>query len=112
MLDMWDPEDFTDTKDDTGKGWRRKEFSDINAFLNLLLNDVHAAGKALTQLRTIGHEVIRAIIFMLENKYPYLALCSNYWKAKRDDTDFGRKLMVSLLLRMRRQHKLWRRRSM
>ncbi|KAK7044955.1 hypothetical protein R3P38DRAFT_3177178 [Favolaschia claudopus] len=107
-VEIWDPEDFndkddvrrvskgggTDKKNDINNSGRYiehthggviggKELGEINASLNLLLNDVHTAGKSTPRLRHMGHEVMGAIIFMLENEYPYLGLCSNHWKAKR-----------------------------
>ncbi|KAJ7230594.1 hypothetical protein GGX14DRAFT_583941 [Mycena pura] len=108
-VQLWDVDDFKETKDDVrrvskGGGTDKKndinnsgrfieyakggviggkEFGDINASLNLLLNDIYAAGKAPARLRDMGHEVTSAIVFMLEKEFPYLSLCSNHWKAKR-----------------------------
>ncbi|KAJ7212568.1 hypothetical protein GGX14DRAFT_564325 [Mycena pura] len=108
-VQIWDVDDFKETKDDVrrvskGGGTDKKndinnngryieyakggviggkELGDINASLNLLLNDVYTAGKAPARLRDMGHEVTSAIVYMLEKEFPYLSLCSNHWKAKR-----------------------------
>ncbi|KAJ7675417.1 hypothetical protein B0H14DRAFT_3066780 [Mycena olivaceomarginata] len=60
-----------------------QEFGLIRDELNTLLNDLFAAGKATRYLNRLGQQVRGALVHMLEHRFPYLALCTDHWKALR-----------------------------
>ncbi|KAJ7834189.1 hypothetical protein B0H14DRAFT_2798639 [Mycena olivaceomarginata] len=61
-----------------------QEFGLIRDELNHApLTTLFAAGKATRYLNRLGQQVRGALVHMLEHRFPYLALCTDHWKALR-----------------------------
>jgi hypothetical protein len=59
------------------------EFGHMREFLNTLLFDILAAGRATRKLAHLGDYVRGALVYRLEQRYPHLGLCVEHWKALR-----------------------------
>ncbi|KAJ7755762.1 hypothetical protein B0H14DRAFT_2978110 [Mycena olivaceomarginata] len=67
-----------------------KELGFIREESRNLFEDVLAAGKATRRYKNIGHQIRCAMVYVLELKFPYLALCADHWKAALAISDIYR----------------------